>query len=199
VHKEFRFILPALPFLLVASAVGWAHLLERVRASDLVAGGLATLLAGAMAAHASALDFSQMGQYGVAEAGAVSPWHAHEGPQRLLHFTGRRDDLCGVWVQGIRARWTGGYTYLHRRDALVHSDAPDDPQAWAAANYVIRPRAPVEWPLDYPMVALPPAYAPVAGARGWIVYRRDGACGPRPDNDGGGGRVHVPDDPPRSN
>ena len=173
-HKEFRFLYPVLPLTFAVAATGLAALLERARRPALLAGGLALLLGASLSSAAASTTFGAWGVHTETDVSELSPWHANEGAHRLLGFAGTRPDTCGVWVQGIRAAWTGGFTYLHRNVSYAWGD---DPQNADAANYIVRSDAPLGRPIGWPRPsALPAGYVPVARSRGWLLYRREGGC-----------------------
>jgi hypothetical protein len=172
-HKELRFLLPVLPLLLALAAAGMAAVPPaRVPRRLLMLG--AGVLAAAMAHRATVLTFADIGQYRGQPAGALSPWHAGEGANRLLWVAGRQADLCGLWLSGIRPAWTGGYSYLHRRVPIVVDDAA---ASAAAANYALMPLQAPPRPLAVgPAARLPAEYTPFAAGAGWILLRRPGGC-----------------------
>lgn len=175
-HKEVRFLLPVVPLLLAAAATGVASALASVRLSMSMTAGVGLVLAAAMLQRSVSLTFADAGQYRDQPAGALAPWHATEGVNRLLDFAGRRADACGIWVTGIRGAWTGGYSYLHRPVPIRYATQP---ASAAAANYALAPTAPLPFPLAglaESAVALPPEFVPVAESRGWRLYRREGGC-----------------------
>lgn len=172
-HKEMRFLLPVLPLLLALAAVGLVRLLE-TRLSTSVTTLLAAVLALALAQRATALTFADVGQFQGEPAGAVSPWHAAEGVNRLLWVAGQQPDLCGMWVTGIRPAWAAAYAYLHRLVPLIKGELPGN---GAYANYAAAPLVPEPWPIAWdPPARLPPEFVAVAQSRGWVLYRRDGEC-----------------------
>jgi phosphatidylinositol glycan class B len=176
-HKEIRFLLPVVPLLLAVAATGLASALAAARLSVPMIAGVGTVLAAAMLHRATTLTFADAGQYRGQPAGTLAPWHATEGVNRLLDFAGRRADLCGIWVTGVRGAWTGGYSYLHRRVPIRYATQP---ASAAAANYALAPAASLPFPLAGPAesaVTLPPEFVRVAESRGWHLYRREGGCG----------------------
>lgn len=172
-HKELRFLLPVLPLLLAVSAAGLtAGAPARLPRRLLVLGAAA--LAAAMAQRATVLTLADLGEYRGQPAGALSPWHAGEGVNRLLWLAGRQADLCGLWVSGIRPAWMGGYSYLHRHVPIVVDAAAANA---GVANYAVVPLTAPPFPLAVePAARLPAEYTPFAAGGGWMLLRRPGRC-----------------------
>jgi phosphatidylinositol glycan class B len=112
-HKELRFILPVLPVLFAAAAVGFSQLeLGRQRV---------LLTAVALAAVVSALGhrgltFGDIGAY--PERAKSSAWDDFGPVNRLMKVASARPDLCGLRIDAAHLAWTGGSSYLHRRAPL---------------------------------------------------------------------------------
>lgn len=191
-HKELRFIMPVVPLLLTAAAIGlmdgvtWCcaaacaegRSLAPRRAALASATALAILCCAmgiSMTARARTLTFDQMGQH-EPMLGPHVVWHWNEPLNRLLWDVGQREDLCGLAFVGYVPAWTGGYAYLHRRvpltnlalDPLLERQAVGAAGQWT--NYVIAPEG-ITMPSDYRQVRA------IDGAR---LLRRSGECAPLP-------------------
>jgi hypothetical protein len=168
-HKEFRFLVPVLPLMVSASAIGLAMLVQRTRAPVWVPPAAATLIGVLFVNSARAANYERLGQYAGTQRAASSPWNTDEELNLLLSDAGSRDDLCGMLVLGARAAFTGGYTYLHRPVPLLyrHRTCEDT----KTANYVIGPSQ---------TKALPASYRLVKARGAFTMWRRDGRCAPPP-------------------
>lgn len=121
-HKEYRFILPALPLLFAAASPGVdqiSSMAPRPAIWTLVA---ACALASALLAPR--LTFGALGAYERSPSAASSAWDAQGELNRLLLDAGRREDLCGLKLEGAHLAWTGGYAFLHRPVPLYGHDGP---------------------------------------------------------------------------
>jgi hypothetical protein len=104
-HKEYRFVFPAVPFLLLAAALGTARLVELLRARGV--GPRWAVLAACL------------GWVGLSATSALAtrlaPMWA-QGRSEIEAFQALRRDaaLCGVGIVGTPWVYTAGYTYLHR-------------------------------------------------------------------------------------
>jgi hypothetical protein len=133
-HKELRFLLPALPLLLAAAALGASALQPQGLAFG--AGAALALAALFSGLRAHRLTFGDLGQYEDLKPRA-SAYDDFGSVNRLLMAAGARPDLCGLKVEGVHLAWTGGYTYLHRKVPLYAHSGPS--RAWGMFNYVVTP------------------------------------------------------------
>lgn len=143
-HKEYRFILPALPLFFALAAVGLdqlnrLRLLNRLEPDQrrfwrlggpLLLLGLA-LLSGLGSGRLSMGDLAHIRFRPL----SLSAYNYYGPVNRLMTQAGRRPDLCGLKVHGINLVWTGGYSYLHRKVPLYGMYGPR--VAEARYNYVI--------------------------------------------------------------
>ena len=155
-HKEYRFIYPALPLLLIPVAAGIDRVMERLYPK-----GAATLAATLVGIAALSLA-----------VGAGGNFRAHFryrfGETKAFDMVRRAPDACGVALH--LESWTDapGYTVLHRNIPIYYAYQDADlARLREAANYVLS-RTPVE---GYTKVHLwtqdkLPLY----------LYRRDGGC-----------------------
>jgi hypothetical protein len=134
-HKEFRFVLPALPLFCATAGIGLAVLQARLRPALSAALGtacVATAVFSALGFHT--LTFARLGQYEGLKADASA--YDDFGPvNRLLLAANRQADLCALKVEGVHLAWTGGFTYLHRPVRLYSHLGP--PRESGLYNYVI--------------------------------------------------------------
>jgi hypothetical protein len=125
-HKEYRYVYPALPLLLIPIAAGIDSVVERLYPSGAVA--LAATLAGI--ATLSLL---------VGPGGNFRPhfWRRY-GEARALQMIGKAPDACGVVFHLVRLGETPGYTGLHR-DIPFYDGYRDDEfdRIRDAGNYVV--------------------------------------------------------------
>lgn len=160
-HKEFRFILPAIPLLLTCSAIGLAQALRPYKAGAWGGVAIAGALVVLMGMRARGMTFGELGQFTGEARASRAVWQNGDDANRLFWAAGERSDLCGLIVEGVE--WAGGYTYLHRRV----------PQLWGlnignfrAANYIVAPRG----------ARLPNVYREVEAIGAHALFRRDGGC-----------------------
>ena len=156
-HKEYRFVYPALPLLLIPIAAGIDRVIERMYRS-----GAATLAA--MLAGIAALSLV---------VGSGGNFRAHfwrrYGETKAFDMIRRAPDACGVALHLVIWGEAPGYTVLHRNIPIYNSYHDAEFQRIRdAANYLLS-RAPVE-----------PGYTKL---REWkqdedplYLYRRDGGC-----------------------
>jgi GPI mannosyltransferase 3 len=165
-HKELRFVLPAVPLLCAAAAVGLDALGERARPVALGAVG-ALALGGAL--HAGDLTWGDLGSRN-GEPGTRA-WGHFADVNRLLLEAHDREDLCGLRLEQQDRVWSGGYTYLGRE---VPYYAGGEGAGAGHVNYVIEPAEPV--PPGQEVVALDGTFQLVRiadGCRGDPAFRYD--------------------------
>lgn len=169
-HKEFRFLIPLWPLLLVAASVALAEALRWCEAERwsavALAGGL--LLVGI--GQTGRVTFAELGQYTEGSHGQRSPFHAEEDISLLLARAGRLPELCGLVQAGTHPAWSGGYTYLHRDVPMWFRPMPGDEQranVWLLASE-----------------QGPAGYERIDHEGRFTLFRRPGGCsGPPPGYD----------------
>lgn len=165
-HKEYRFLMPILPLALALAGAGLARGFHALQLPRWPVVGLALAFGLVGLPQALAETFAQMGQYTDSAGGQRSVWHADEDVNLCLLDASRREDLCGLAVVGIHPAWMGGYTYLHRDVPIYFRVGAEERQR---ANYVAAPAG-----------ARLPDFTEVARHESFALYRREGACAPRP-------------------
>ena len=166
-HKEYRFLLPIVPFAMGLAGAGLASIYAQLELPRWPATLLAAALFVIGYTAALGMDFGHMGQYTDNANGQRSVWHADEAVNRALLLGSTREDMCGLILTGIHPAWSGGYSYLHRDVPIFFRPGPTE---LAAANYFIA--------LDGQR--LPDGWIEVDRADRFVLYRRDGDCIPRP-------------------
>lgn len=96
-------------------------------------------------------------------------WDAGADYLRVTEEAGAAADLCGVIYAGREPRWTGGYTYLHRKVPIYFEARP---VYLAAANYLVAAKN--ERP--------PPGWRSVLNDGAYTLLRRQGDCSLPPED-----------------
>ena len=170
-HKEFRFVVPALPLFCAVAALGIDRagaLIGRRGAAPALATAV-TALALVSASDVPRLTFGDLGQITgnrTAETRALD----HDGAaNRLLVAAGEQPDLCGIFVASDELVWLGGYVHLHRDVPLFALYEPMKPFNYAISQRDPKRRRPG---LDGRVVATDGSLALIRLARprcsGWI-------------------------------
>jgi phosphatidylinositol glycan class B len=170
-HKELRFIVPLFPLCAVLIGLGADRVYGHSRSRHTLWWLSLTASACAVTFGLTQLTYGRMGQYLDTPRAARRIWNTDEDANLLLANAGQQPELCGIAALGLRAAFTGGYTYLHRSVPLVYGSQLCT--AEPAVNFVLLPRsrAPALLPAGYSVVA----------ERGELgLFRRHGACAPLP-------------------
>jgi phosphatidylinositol glycan class B len=164
-HKEYRFVLPALPFLLILAALGTERLARRL--SEMVPGPRWAPLVMLCAAWVLASGLLSVSERWRPEWSRVAPGIATAS---ALHD---REALCGL---GLLTPWWDlpGYTTLHR-DVPVFWFGDDTRRFWRSArtfNYIMA--RPEQMPANtgFQLESCPSEIC---------LYRRPGQCAPPAD------------------
>ncbi len=165
-HKEFRFISPAMPVALAISAIGLVRLFDELKAPKWLSLFAAFACFCAGGAKAPSLTNRDLGLYVGHPFGAASVWRFGQDPTILLARAGERPDLCGVLTLGLRAGFTGGYSYLHREVPLLYRHQLCDDQK--SANYLIAAAT----------ANVPAEFTRVDQSGETALFRRPGKCSP---------------------
>jgi phosphatidylinositol glycan class B len=134
-HKEYRFMLPALPVFCALAGVGLTLLSERAPKNFADLALYATLLAAVISGiRFHQLTFGELGQYEDSKPNASA--YDDSGPvNRLLLAANRLPDVCGLKIESVHQAWTGGYSYFHRNVPLYPHTGPGRGSGYF--NYVI--------------------------------------------------------------
>ena len=161
-HKEYRFVFPAVPFVIMLVGLGTAEVLEWFKGFIRRRWAAATALAGIIIAWASVsavLAVSDAYRYN---------WHLRHDELQAARYLHDREDLCGVGLVGVHWLYSGGYTWLHR-DVPVIIPLHDGDFLSFAYNYALA--SPGALPDDGVFVALQCSEGDQV-----CVYRRQGGC-----------------------
>ena len=166
-HKEYRFVFPAVPFILLLAAVGTVDLLDALKRAWPGLGGRLLVIA-AMASWAGTSAVLMVGDHfrpNLTKTGAA-----------LAGFADLRGrpSICGVGLVDIPWFDSGGYTYLHQ-DVPIYQlqSAQDIAETRDAFDAALAPE-------DASLPSL--GYRRERCYSGRVcVYVRDGACVARPD------------------
>jgi len=173
-HKEYRFLYPAIPLVLVAAALGAAEISLKLRAA-----GRARWLPAALVALAllGSLTLSL-------QPPAQDEWLRGKAGLELLARAGR-EAHCGVALVGGRWDMTGGYTWLHR-DLPLHLLYPDDRAKWDLQSFDvwIAPEGWLQQQVPAPgFVQRECTWQGAQGFRNLCYWRRSGACRANPSTE----------------
>ncbi|MBD2664946.1 mannosyltransferase [Richelia sinica] len=182
-HKEYRFIYPAIPMLMILAGLGTAELvinwlpkwlsLRKIAIAVLLSFCLWTSSSVALASRFNLyapLNFSTFGTN-------LQATHWTAVSENLLAFQSLSHDknVCGLGLWGVNWALSGGYTYLHHDVPIFPVEKDGDfEQLNTGFNYVIANRP------------LPPPYQNYQLQQCWqgtCVYQRPGACDMIPNRD----------------
>jgi hypothetical protein len=164
-HKEYRFLVAALPMLVLLFGLGASELVGRVAAPHPVR-AVAVCIAGWLVAML-AVGFGD----------TYRPYWTRDGNHVLaFEAIGEQPDACGVAIVGIRWWHTPGYSGLGRNLPIYEVGRGDRPmRIMAAANYLLV--APKAEPPPAPFERWRAFTRPVQ-----YIYRRPGGCTPDPSS-----------------
>ena len=171
-HKEFRFVVPALPLLFAIAGVGFGVAVAKVRVRPgwLAAGLTGCALVAAGKFHE--LTFGDVGQYGPARA-HDSAYDDHGPLNRLLLRARQQPDLCGLIILGTDLAWSGGYSYLHKNVPIYAGSALYMGLGQNHFNYALAlgdyPGRQVASEGRYHLVRLPRAKCTPDSSRSWLL------------------------------
>jgi len=158
-HKEFRYIYPVLPILLILAAIGQIDFLQFVERkmqwrfspqnTFLIAASVVLLCSLALASR-------------------FPRWQKARGGLRAFSLLSTDQDACGLAMLNVNWWDTGGYTYLHRPIPIFFLPSSDDGTAISQSfNRLVAPQS----------NAVPlPGYQVSSCQDGICVYRREGPC-----------------------
>jgi len=163
-HKEYRFVVAALPMLVLLMGFGAAETLARF--GPITPATLGLTIAGWIVAMLA-----------VSLGDTYRPYWTRFG-NHILAFedVGRQADACGVALVGIRWWQTPGYSGLGRDVPIYEMETATDPaRIYAASNYVLQATKAPALPSPYERwreYSRPLQY----------LYRRPGGCTPDPSS-----------------
>jgi GPI mannosyltransferase 3 len=158
-HKEFRYIYPVLPLLLILAAIGQIDFLQFVerklqwrplpQINFLIAAGFVLTCSLALASQ-------------------FPRWQKARGGLRAFSLLSEDRDACGLAIFHVKWWDTGGYTYLHRPIPIFFLPGSDDGASISQSfNRLVMPQSD----------AVPfPGYQVSSCRDGVCVYRRAGPC-----------------------
>lgn len=160
-HKEYRFVFPAVPFVIILAGLGTAQMfaaLQEVIKRHLTAGVALAGITLAWVVLSAVLATSDAFRYN---------WFLRRDAIDAYAFLQNREDLCGVGLSGVSWLFTGGYTHLHRDVPIIIPVYADELLSFAY-NYV----------LANPGTFADADFAPLRcwDGENFCVYRRDGPC-----------------------
>lgn len=158
-HKEFRYIYPVLPILLVLAAIGQIdslQFIERIMQWRLSPQNTFLIAASVVSLCSLAL------------ASRFPRWQKARGGLRAFSLLSTDRDACGLAMLNVNWWDTGGYTYLHRPIPIFFLPSSDDGIAISQSfNRLVAPQS----------NAVPLAGYRVSSCQdGICVYRREGPC-----------------------
>jgi phosphatidylinositol glycan class B len=167
-HKEYRFVQPAVPLLLVGVAVGAANVVGRLRETrrGVAVAAFVVVFAGASVWAGSGFHWGKTPTGLSGKRGSESHWTAHGDALRAMRELSRRSDVRGVAVTGIEWQFSGGYAWLHHAVPLYFVDLPETPgPVWENVDHVVAKGA---------AAGVPAAFVEVARFGEVRVLRREG-------------------------
>jgi hypothetical protein len=166
-HKEYRFVLPALPFVLLAAAVGTADVVAAMKRSGLAPGGRMLAVAALLCWTATSAILMLSDRF-------RPMLTKHAAGLAALAALRESTPLCGLGLISIPWYYSGGYTYLHRNVAIYPNNRPEDLTAtWDAFDVALAAKDAPLPPLGYRRER---CYSDTV-----CMYRRSGPCFERPE------------------
>jgi hypothetical protein len=170
-HKIYRYVYPALPFVVVLVGLGTSEAVRR--------------LGKLMPRHATAFVAAAMIGWPLTSAALAvddnfqTYFHKDGAVLDAFDGVGRHPDLCGVGVIGLVGWLTPGYTYLHRDVPIYLLPVDELSRREAGFNYLIVSGDPLPAGGDFSRLSCAANTGFTPATRETIcVYRRSGACAP---------------------
>ena len=158
-HKEFRFIYPVLPIVLILAAIGiidFLRFLNQKMALRMTSAVRILIAAGFVTACSLTL------------ASQFPRWDKARGPLQAFSRLSNDQQACGVALVTVPWANTGGYTYLHRHIPIfVFGNFTDAQSVSRSFNRIVAPEASV-MPLQ--------GFSLTNCQNGECVYQRGGDC-----------------------
>jgi len=173
-YKEYRYVFPAVPFIIILVGLGMAEVLGYIE-KDIKNAGLSSSNTQKLIATTRAgviLGWAIISGVLASDHNFLRNWSMRADEIHAFHFLHNESDLCGVGLLDMNFG-IGGYAHLHR-DVPIIVPAKNIAASFSAYNYALaNPRE-------------LPDYWPYAKVRCWsedklCVYHRDGSCEPAPD------------------
>lgn len=173
-HKEYRFIYPALPMVIILAGLGTAELVshwrpQRLSQRGMVMAVLVSLVLWTSTSAVMASQFDTNKSFSMLWASTeTTHWNSYSGNILAFQKLSRSETLCGVGLWGILWHETAGYTHLHRDVPvfLVEQDNDFD-KLGASFNYLV---ANVPVPKQHQDYALQQCW------KSTCLYKRPGSC-----------------------
>jgi phosphatidylinositol glycan class B len=182
-HKEYRFIYPALPMVMILVGLGTAELILRLprwlspkRAAPIaILVVCLSLWASSSVVLASRFNIKSMNYFIINTNLQGTHWYAGSGPLIASRNLSTEDTICGLGLWGVRWSSSGGYTYLHRNIPIFPVEKVEDfDKLEAGFNYIVTNK-PVPSPYQN--------YVLQNCERGTCIYKRPGNCSQIVDGD----------------
>jgi GPI mannosyltransferase 3 len=178
-HKEYRFIYPALPMLVLLAGLGVAEVIKFLRYRWLssriqAAIVLSCLLLAAMTSASLAQEFHHLKGYDTRNPLRQTYWEKSSESLKFLQDLSKEKEVCGLGLWKAPLVWTGGYTYLHKDVPIFLPDERDFAKLQPHFNYLIAkvsrdPKPPVEG-----------LYHLQTCENDLCLYKKAGTCAPKP-------------------
>jgi hypothetical protein len=175
-HKEYRFIYPALPMLLILAGIGTCELILKFscRWSSLHIKIIAILLSLYLWSSTSVALLSRFNIYAPLSFSTFGTnWkmtHLYATANNLLALQSlsTEENVCGLGLWGVNWALSGGYTYFHRDVPIYQVDTKTDfAIANSGFNYVVG---------NSPLPSTYQNYSLQQCRLGTCVYKRPGSC-----------------------
>jgi hypothetical protein len=158
-HKEYRFIYPLLPMVVVLAAIAVTDWIAAANAK------LKTPRSSAAVITVSALFFLSLS---AAAASQFPFWREGAGNLKAFQMLSHDEKLCGLAISQHTWDYSGGYTYLHRNVPIFLFPDIEKPEGGSGTfNAMIAAK---------PLSAPPEGFELVKCWPGACLYRRPGQC-----------------------
>jgi hypothetical protein len=179
-HKEYRYMFPALPFIIILAGLGTGEFVSRLSGTRRLTGKNIIAISGGLLLWAL-LSWTLSARFNTDQSFNFGPpwqkpgythWQTHGGQLKAYRYLSAETELCGVGIKGLNWQYTGGYAYLHR-DVPIYF-FPDEKSFEAGktrVNYLV-------WNQDKPSID---GYKRQKCFDGACVYKRPSPCSIDPD------------------
>lgn len=178
-HKEYRFMYPALPMLVLLAGVGMAEVVRFLRnrwlsSRSQAAIVLACFLLWTTTSAVLAQQYSHSEDFDRHDPSQQTYWENASENLNFFQTLSKAEDVCGLGLWQSILTWTGGYTYLHQDVPIFLPDERDFAELQPHFNYLIAkvshdPKPPVEG-----------VYRLQECQNDRCLYKRTGSCAPKP-------------------